>query len=162
STAWRQPVDLVALCEEAATKLPELFAARQNVHGWTDHAALARELLRDDPARIIDALKEAIRAGAAPVDLAQSLAYGAALRVACFGNANEHTDWETAHHVFTYTNALHQMLKRIGTASTDGRVTAVRGLLHGAMALYLTRYLNVPPEGSEQLDDLSRDAATIR
>src|SRR5262249_37831988 len=104
---------------------------------------------------------------AAPVDLAQSLAYGAALRVACFGNANEHTDWETAHHVFTYTNALHQMLKRIGTASTDGRVTAVRGLLHGAMALYLTRYLNVPParipgEGSEQLDDLSRDAATIR
>ena len=132
------------------------------MHGWTDHASLARELLRDDPARIIDALKEAIRAGAAPVDLAQSLAYGAALRVACFGNANEHTDWETAHHVFTYTNALHQMLKRIGTASTDGRVTAVRGLLHGAMALYLTRYLNVPPEGSEQLDDLSRDAATIR
>jgi hypothetical protein len=82
--------------------------------------------------------------GAAPVDLTQSLAYGAALRVACFGNANEHADWETAHHMFTYTNALHQMLKRIGTASTDGHVTAVRGLLHGAMALYLTRYLNVP------------------
>ena len=167
STAWRQPVDLVALCEEAATQLPELFAARQNVHGWTDHAALARELLHDDPARIIDALKEAIRAGAAPVDLTQSLAYGAALRVARFGNANEHADWETAHHVFTYTNALHQMFKRIGTASTDGHVTAVRGLLHGAMALYLTRYLNVPParipgEGGEQLDDLPADAGMIR
>ena len=39
STDWRQPVDLVALCKEAATQLPELFAARQNVHGWTDHAA---------------------------------------------------------------------------------------------------------------------------
>jgi nitrite reductase/ring-hydroxylating ferredoxin subunit len=167
STAWRQPVDLVALCKEAATQLPELFAARQNVHGWTDHAALARELLRDDPATIIDALKEAIRAGAAPVDLTQALAYGAALRVARFGNANEHADWETAHHVFTYTNALHQMLKRIGTASTNGHVTAVRGLLHGAMALYLTRYLNVPParipgEGGEQLDDLPADAGMIR
>jgi nitrite reductase/ring-hydroxylating ferredoxin subunit len=167
STAWRQPVDLVALCKEAATQLPEQFAARQNVHGWTDHAALARELLRDDPATIIDALKEAIRAGAAPVDLTQALAYGAALRVARFGNANEHADWETAHHVFTYTNALHQMLKRIGTASTNGHVTAVRGLLHGAMALYLTRYLNVPParipgEGGEQLDDLPADAGMIR
>jgi len=60
-------------------------------------------------------------------------------------HANEHADWETAHHVVTYTNALHQMLNRIGTASTDGHVTAMRGLLHGAMALYLTRYLNVPP-----------------
>ena len=167
STAWRQPVDLVALCKEAATQLPELFAARQNAHGWTDHAALARELLHDDPASIIDALKEAIRAGAAPVDLTQSLAYGAALRVARFGNANEHADWETAHHVFTYTNALHQMFKRIGTASTEGYVTAMRGLLHGAMALYLTRYLNVPParipgEGGEQLDDLPADAGMIR
>lgn len=94
-------------------------------------------------------------------------AYGAALRVACFGNANEHADWETAHHVFTYTNALHQMLNRIGTAGTDGHVTAVRGPLHGAMALYLTRYLNVPParipgEGGEQLDDLSPDLGMIR
>jgi hypothetical protein len=35
-----------------------------------------------------------------------------ALRVARFGNANEHSDWETAHHVFTYANALHAMLGR--------------------------------------------------
>src|SRR5262249_52315468 len=27
STAWRQPVDLVALCDEAASQLPGLFAA---------------------------------------------------------------------------------------------------------------------------------------
>ena len=69
--------------------------------------------------------------------------------------------------MFTYTNALNQMFKRIGTASTDGHVTAVRGLLHGAMALYLTRYLNVPParlpgEDDEQLDDLPADAGMIR
>ena len=117
--------------------------------------------------RIVDALKAAIRAGAAPADLGRSLAYAAALRVARFGNANEHADWETAHHVFTYANAIHQMLKRIGTADTDGHVTAVRGVLHGAMALYLARYLNVPParipgEGGEQLDDLPADAEMIR
>ena len=167
STAWRQPVDLVALCEEAASQLPELFAAGRGAHGWSDHAALARELLGDDPARIVDSLKAAIRAGAAPADLGRSLAYGAALRVARFGNANEHADWETAHHVFTYANAVHQMLKRIGTADNDTHVAAVRGVLHGAMALYLARYLNVPParipgEGGEQLDDLPADADAIR
>jgi len=167
STAWRQPVDLVALCDESARQMPELFAAARTLRGWSHHAALARELLGDDPAKIIDALKAAIRAGATPVDLGRSLAYGAVLRVARFGNANEHADWETAHHVFTYANAVHQMLRRIGTADIDGYVTAVRAVMHGAMALYLARYLNVPParipgEDSEQLDDLPADVETIR
>ena len=166
STAWRQPVDLVALCQESTSELADLFAAGRGSRDWSGHAALAQELLGDDPARIVDALKEAIRAGAAPADLGQSLAYAAALRVARFGNANEHADWETAHHVFTYANAVHQMLTRIGTANIDTHGTAVRGVLHGAMALYLARYLNVPPvripgDGGEQLDDLPVDPETI-
>ena len=88
--------------------------------------------------------------------------------MARFGNANEHADWETAHHVFTYANALEQLIKRIGTDSdSDSDVTVVRGVLHGAMALYLTRYLNGPParilgEGGEQLDDLPTDPEAIR
>jgi nitrite reductase/ring-hydroxylating ferredoxin subunit len=167
STAWRQPIDLVALCDEAISQLPELFSDGSDAAGWSDHAALARELLGDDPAEIVDALKAAIRAGAAPADLGRSLAYAAALRVARFGNANEHADWETAHHAFTYANAVHQMLTRIGTANIDGYVMGVRGVLHGAMELYLARYLNVPPahlpgEEGERLDDLPSDAQTIR
>jgi nitrite reductase/ring-hydroxylating ferredoxin subunit len=166
-TAWRQPVDLIVLCEQATSELPQLFAAGCSAHGWSDHAALAQVLLGDEPVGIIDALKAAIRAGATPTDLSRSLAYGAALRVARFGNANEHSDWETAHHVFTYANAVDQILKRIGTAKTDGDATAVRGILHGAMALYLTRYLNVPParipgERDERLDDLPADVDSIR
>ena len=167
STAWRQPVDLVALCDEAAIQLPSLFAAGGARHGWSGHAALARDLLCDDPVNIIDALKAAIGAGAAPTDLSRSLAYGAALRVARFGNANEHADWETAHHVFSFANAVDQMLNRIGTASVDDLVVAVRSVLHGSLALYLTRYLNVPParipgDSGERLDDLPADAETIR
>jgi nitrite reductase/ring-hydroxylating ferredoxin subunit len=165
STAWRQPIDLIALCDKAGSELPQLFAGGSR--GWSDHAALAEELLGDDPVRIVDALNAAIRAGATPTDLSRSLAYAAALRVARFGSANEHADWETAHHVLTYANAVDQMLKRIGTANTDGHVTAVRTILHGTMALYLTRYLNVPParipgEHGEELDDLPTDAETIR
>jgi nitrite reductase/ring-hydroxylating ferredoxin subunit len=167
STAWRQPIDLVALCEETTAQLPDLFAVNGARHGWSDHAALAQELLGDDPARMVDAIKVAIGLGAAPADLSRSLAYGAALRVARFGTANEHADWETAHHVFSFANAVDQMINRIGTANADGLVPAVRGVLHGAMALYLARYLNVPParipgDSGEQLDDLPSDAATIR
>ncbi|WP_233859083.1 Rieske (2Fe-2S) protein [Paraburkholderia sp. HD33-4] len=167
STAWRQPVDLIALCDEAASQMSDLCAAGRSVQGWSDHAALARELLADDPAKIIDSLKAALHAGAAPADLGQSLAYGAALRVARFGNANEYADWDTAHHVFTHANALHQMLRRVGAASFDSRLAAVRGILHGAMALYLARYLNVPParipgDDNDRLDDLPADEESIR
>lgn len=62
---------------------------------------------------------------------------------------------------------MHQILTRIGTADIDDYVTEVRGVLHGAMALYLGRYLNVPPasipgEKSQQLGDLPADGETIR
>jgi hypothetical protein len=137
--------------------------------GWEHAPALLPTIVGQmvDPAKIIDALKAATRAGAAPADMGRSLAYGAALRLARFGNANEHADWETAHRVFTYANAVHQMLRRIGTADIDSHVTAVRAIMHGAMALYLARYLNVPParipsEDSDQLDDLLADVETIR
>jgi hypothetical protein len=147
--------------------MAQRFAAGHALQAWSNHATLARELLGDEPARIVDALKSAIVAGATPADLGQSLAYGAALRVARFGNANEHADWETAHHVFTHANALHQMLRRIGTAGIDGYVTTARAILHGAMSLYLARYLNVPParipgEDRDQLDDLPADKEAIR
>jgi nitrite reductase/ring-hydroxylating ferredoxin subunit len=167
STAWRQPIDLIALCAEAAAELPGLFATRPNSHGWSDHAALAPALLGDDATAIMDALKAAIRAGAAVTDLGRSFAYAAALRLARFGTANEYADWETAHHVFTYANAVHQMLKQIGTADRNAHIEAVRGVLHGAMALYLARYLNVPParipgDNGESLDNLPANADEIR
>src|SRR3712207_5860094 len=95
----------------------------------------------------MEALMAAGAAGASPADLGRALAYAAALRVARFGTANEHADWETAHHVFTYANAAHQLLKRIaGSADrTACGEAAARAVLHGAMAVYLARYLNLPP-----------------
>jgi hypothetical protein len=169
STAWRQPVDLITLCRDAALELPDLFAAGRGAGRWSHHASLAQKLLADEPTGIIDALKAAARAGASPADLGKSLAYAAALRVARFGTANEHSDWETAHHVFTYTNALHQALKRIGCEGgiLSAPVEAARGLLHGAMALYLARYLNVPAaalpgEQGDRLDDLPTTVEDIR
>jgi hypothetical protein len=59
------------------------------------------------------------------------------------------------------------MLKRIETDDQDGHFEAVRGILHGAMALYLARYLNVPParipgDGDDRSDDLPTDAEALR
>jgi len=168
STAWRHPVDLVALCEEAGAALPQMFGVSGRAVRWQDHAALAEALLGEDPEENLEALAAAIRSGASPADLGRSLAYAAARRVAHFGNANEHGDWETAHHVFTYANAVHQMLKRIATdGAPGGCALAVRAVLHGAMAVYLARYLNVPPaqlpgDGDDRLDDLPGTSEEIR
>jgi nitrite reductase/ring-hydroxylating ferredoxin subunit len=55
STAWRQPEDLVTLCQTTAAELP-LFAAAGG-RRWLDHAALAHLLLGDDAIAIMSALK---------------------------------------------------------------------------------------------------------
>jgi hypothetical protein len=169
TTSWRHPLDLVALCEEAAAELCDLFTTARGSARWSDHAELSAALLGDDARAILEALKAAVLAGASPADLGRSLAYAAALRVARFGTANEHADWETALHVFTYANAIHQALKRIGAddAEQNGGIEATRGVLHGAMAVYLARYLNVPParlpgEDGDCLDDLPKKMEEIR
>ena len=168
--AWRHPVDLVRLCEAASAELPEMLAAGRGKRGrWRSYADLAQQLLADDPKAIIEALAEAIRAGATAADLGRALAYAAALRVAWFGTANEHSDWETAHHAFTYSNAVHQLLKRV-TAEQPVELASpelLRGVIHGAMRLYLIRFLNVPParlpsKGDDRLNDLPCDGEALR
>jgi nitrite reductase/ring-hydroxylating ferredoxin subunit len=169
STQWRAPTDLIALCEKAAAELPGRFAAGRARGAWSKHPALAQTLLADDPGTIIAAIGAAVSDGASFDDLGRSLTYAAALRVAQFGTANEHGDWETAHHVFTFCNAVHQGLNRIGSDRDLAArfVEASRAILHGAVAIYLIRYLNVPParlpgEGDDRLDDLPLTVEDIR
>ena len=170
SNAWRQPIDLVPLCEAAFAELPELLADGRAKRGsWRGDEVLARLLLGDDPAAIVAALKSAIRDGATATDLSRAIAYAAARRVALFGTSNEHSDWDTALHCFTYCNAVHQLLTRI-TAERPmelERPELLRCVFHGAMQVYLIRFLNVPParlpgEGDDKLDELPRDDGELR
>jgi nitrite reductase/ring-hydroxylating ferredoxin subunit len=164
--AWRHPLDLMTLLTATFEALPGAVRDGEG-RRFASHAALADELLGDDPEAINAALLGAIRAGATPPDLGRALAYAAALRIARFGTANEFSDWDTALHVFTYANAVHSLLERV---SALGRVEpyplGLRGVFHGAMALYLTRFLNQPParlpgERGESLDDLPAEADAI-
>ena len=168
--AWRQPIDLVPLCEAAFAELPELLADGRAKRGsWRGDEVLARLLLGDDPAAIVAALKSAIRDGATATDLSRAIAYAAARRVALFGTSNEHSDWDTALHCFTYCNAVHQLLTRITAEGPleQERPELLRCVFHGAMQVYLIRFLNVPParlpgEGDDKLDDLPRDGGELR
>ncbi len=166
SNAWRHPTDLVPLLEETFKELPTLIEVNGSVGQWSngDTTKLAHALLGDDPVDIVNALKEAIRKGAPPTDLSKALTYAAALRIARFGTANEFPDWITALHTFTYCNALHQGMKRI---SSQASANVLRGVFHGAMSVYLDRFLNVPParlpgERGDSLDDEPTDAEALR
>jgi nitrite reductase/ring-hydroxylating ferredoxin subunit len=168
STEWRVPTDLIALCASAAAELRARVAIR--AHGaWSQHVELAHVLLGDDAGAIVASLLTAVSDGASLDDLGRSLAYAAALRVARFGAANEHGDWETAHHVFTYCNAVHQGLKRIAADRelALNHFELLRAVVHGAMAIYLIRYLNVPParlpgEDGDALENLPATSEGIR
>ena len=156
---WRHPLDLVPLVQRTSEQLPTLFhnAASDRWDGVTD---LAETILGDDPASTLAAIEGAIRGGARPAQLSKALAYAAVKRVAHFGTANEISDWVAALHSFSYCNALHRAIERWPDPML------VRGVLHGAMSVYLNRFLNVPParlpgqRGS--LEALPGDAGELR
>jgi hypothetical protein len=91
----------------------------------------------------------------AATDLARAVAFAAALRIAHFGASNDHLDWESAHHTFSYANAACSLIARATEGETDVETEAVclRAALHGALAVYPDRYLNVPPARLPSEDD---------
>lgn len=136
--AWRHPIDLVPFLKVAFDDLPNLLKKGEG-KTWTRSDGFVETLLNDDPQATVLALSEAIANGATPVELARVVAYVAALRIARFHVQNEFGDWIAVLHTFTYSNGLHQLLKR--TPSVD----LLRGVFHGALRVYLDRFLNIPP-----------------
>jgi nitrite reductase/ring-hydroxylating ferredoxin subunit len=136
--AWRHPLDLVPLVQDACAALPELL---EEGHGqaWEDTQELADALLGDAPQDILTALCDSLRHGATPLQVARALVIAASRRIVHFHTRNEFSDWIAVLHTFTYSNALYQALKRAASAEM------LRGVFHGAMRVYLDRFLNVPP-----------------
>ena len=144
SNAWRYPIDLVAILEQAFEALPNAIAAGSAERESQENSGANVEqlipiLLGDDPDAIADSLLDALRQGCTADDLAGIVAYAAALRIAQFQTNNDFRDWDTAHHTFTFANAVHQSLKRVPSCEL------LRGVFDAAMAVYLNRFLNVPP-----------------
>jgi hypothetical protein len=98
---------------------------------------------------------DALARGATGEEVGRATAYAAALRITRFHTQNDFGDWDTVHHAFTSANALHQALSRQTTPEL------LRGAVHGALRVYLDRFLNVPaarlpadrPAELEQLEE---------
>jgi nitrite reductase/ring-hydroxylating ferredoxin subunit len=139
SNAWRNPVDLVALLEDAFARLPAALDAGHASRGaWAGRSALVELVLGDDPGASIDALLQAVREGASEVELASAVSFAAATRIARFPTSNEFGDWDTALHTFTFANAVEQGLRRSPSPEL------LRGVFDAAASVYLDRFLNVP------------------
>ena len=150
SNTWRNPVDLVALLEDAFERLP----APRPREGWDGRAAIVEITLGGEPAEILEALLAALADGAPPAELASAVTYAAATRIARFPTSNEFADWDTALHTFTFANAVEQGLRRSPSREL------LRGVLDAAMSVHLDRFLNVPaarlpvPEEGADIDEL--------
>ncbi len=140
NAAWRHPVDLVALLERAFEALPALPPIGRSSKGeWAGPEALLPVLMGEDPAAMVEALLEALQAGAPWAEVAGAVAVVAALRIAQFSPHNEFGDWDTALHTFSFANAVHQAMRRFPS------LTLLRGVFDAAMSVYLDRFLNIPP-----------------
>ncbi|TAK23436.1 MAG: Rieske (2Fe-2S) protein [Chloroflexota bacterium] len=146
-SAWRSPIDLVALAAPSLDRLPEAVRLDSG-SDWLGFETFTQAALSDDPAAIVAAIDQAWDDGAAPAAVTLALAYAAALRVARFPISNEFGDWIAVLHTLTYCNALHQSMKRAPS------IELCRGIYHGALKVYVDRFLNVPsarlPDGNGQ------------
>lgn len=148
SNSWRYPVDLVAILDSAFEQLPTVLSDGQSRQGtWSKGDELISILLGEDPQAIANSLLDALQAGCTAEQLARLVTYAAALRVARFNTNNDFGDWNSAHHPFTFANAVHQALRRVPT------VELLKAVFDGAMSVYLNRFLNIPPARLPQPKD---------
>jgi nitrite reductase/ring-hydroxylating ferredoxin subunit len=154
-SSWRQPVDIAGLCADANELVPDLVVAGEGKE-WNESEGFVETLLADDAGAIIDALTDAIRAGATTEQLADAVARAATRRVLWFATNNEFRDWNTVHHTFTYANALHR-----ATRKTDA-TELYRACFDGAMSVYLDRFLNSPRAPVPDPGESERAPADIR
>ena len=149
TSSWRHPVDLPSLLRDATPAFQTaLVSGGGRLEGWDEHRELAETILDGEPKQTLEALVARARDGVPLTELSAAVAYAAARRPVHFHVSNEFGDWNTVHHTFTYTNAVDQALRRSPSPEL------ARGVLDGAMSVYLERFLNVPkqripsPDGS--------------
>jgi len=136
SSAWRHPIDLIEILEEAFGQLADALATGEESHGsWDQREQLIEVLLQGEPSAIVNTLLVALRNGCSSSTLAETVTYAAALRIARFHTSNEFADWDTALHTFTFANAIQQGLQRAPS------VELLRGVFDAAMSVYLDRFL---------------------
>ncbi|MDG5789102.1 Rieske (2Fe-2S) protein [Evansella sp. AB-P1] len=138
SHSWQSPVNLVRPLYKAFDKLHKDAKNTSTTDHGVNEKKLVEQLLSDRPLETIDDISNAMKKGMSPVRLAQLVTLAAAERVARFHVQNEFRDWITVLHTFTHAHAVHKGLQRSVTPEL------CRAIFHGAMSIYLDRFLNTP------------------
>ncbi|MFA9555766.1 Rieske (2Fe-2S) protein [Evansella sp. AB-rgal1] len=146
SNSWQAPINLVEPLQEAFSRIPSFENSTTDEHG-VDEEELVQQLLSDQPIETIHQLTKALQQKMSPTRLAQLVTVAAAERVARFHVQNEFRDWITVLHTFTHTHAVHESLRR----SSSKELT--RAIYHGAMSIYLDRFLNTPSARRPKVDE---------
>jgi len=81
---------------------------------------------------------EMLQKGVASAQVARLVALAAAGRIVRFHTQNDFGDWITVLHTFTYTHAVHERMRH------SAQPLLYRAIFHGAISVYLDRFLNVP------------------
>jgi nitrite reductase/ring-hydroxylating ferredoxin subunit len=146
---WRHPHDLTRLLDQVDSDMQKLVEEGANGTPLDDAgvAALAWQVLADDPEEVVSALTTALASGATPEQLGRAVALAAGLRITRFHVQNDHGDWDVVHHGFTAANGIHQSMVRAPS------VELVRGVFQNALKVFLDRFLNVPAARLPSVDD---------
>ena len=155
TSTWRTPVDVAATVAAATPDFLTALAAAKPPppRGWYGHAEVAATALDAEPDETVEVLVKHAAEGVPAQDLSAAIAYAAALRAAHFPTSNQHGDWDTVHHTFTFANAVDQAVRRFPSP------LVARGILDAAGSVYLERFLNVP---KRPLPDGNHDPATTQ
>lgn len=143
--AWRNPFDLITMIRSAESELADVTLGKE-----APPEGLREILLGNDPQAIVDSLVAALKSQSDPELLAREVALAAAWRLSRFSPSNELGDWFNPAHTFIYANAVVQSLKRAPVAAL------LPALLHGALAVFQDRFLNVPAGAYPKTGDRSR------
>ncbi|HLZ60149.1 MAG TPA: Rieske 2Fe-2S domain-containing protein [Ktedonosporobacter sp.] len=131
--------------EALFARLPVLLAQPRDAQWASDgHSKVLRDvLLAGKPDEIVAALQEAIEQGASVDALSSVLARAGIHRVARFHVQNEE-DWDDVLHVISYANAVDALTRRAAGHSLRCDIALMKAVVHGAMFVYLTHFLNIP------------------
>jgi nitrite reductase/ring-hydroxylating ferredoxin subunit len=135
---WQAPIDLVAPLKEAFVNLTLSSSVEYRQLTADEEDQIIHQLLSDQPLETTQLFTKYLISGAHPAHLAQLITLAAAERIVRFHTQNDFGDWIAVLHTFTYAHAVHERLRH----STHPLL--IRALYHGAMSIYLDRFLNVP------------------
>lgn len=147
---WQAPIDLVAPLQEAFGELSQSPSVEYRQLTEGEEEQIIQQLLSDEPLETTQLLTQVMISGGHPAHVAQLVSLAAAERIVRFHTQNDFGDWIAVLHTFTYAHAVHERLRH----STDPLL--IRAIYHGAMRIYLDRFLNVPaasrPENVKLID----------